>query len=145
MAKSESINVRVTLEEKNQLGARAYEAGLFTISDYIRQTLFLHDTGADMRAAWIDAVKEMKQEREAMRGEWQAARESIEEGLSKLMKNGEAGNADIMRALDAFLEKVQGEKFSSRPDRRQAEKNISDSWLFPCGLIIAFLGGVVFF
>ena len=145
MAKSESINVRVTLEEKNQLGARTYEAGLFTISDYVRQILFLHDTGEDMRAAWVDAVKEMKQEREAMRGEWQAARESIEEGLSKLMKNGEAGNADIMRALDAILEKVQGEKFSSRPDQRQAEKNISDSWLFPCGLLIAFLGGVVFF
>ena len=99
----------------------------------------------DMRAAWIDAVKEMKQEREAMRGEWQAARESIEEGLSKLMKNGEAGNAEMKRALDAFLEKVQGEKFSPRPDQRQAEKNISDSWLFPCGLLIAFLGGVVFF
>ena len=75
MAKTESINVRVTLEEKNQLGARTYEAGLFTISDYVRQILFLHDTGEDMRAAWVDAVKEMKQEREAMRGEWQAARE----------------------------------------------------------------------
>ena len=145
MAKTESINVRVTLEEKNQLGARTYEAGLFTISDYVRQILFMHDTGEDMRAAWVDAVKEMKQERETMRGEWQAARESIEEGLSKLMKNGEAGNAEMMRALDAFLEKAQGEKNSSLPDRRQGEKNISDSWLYPCGLLIAFLGGVVFF
>lgn len=145
MAKTESINVRVTLEEKNQLGARTYEAGLFTISDYVRQVLFMHDTGEDMRAAWVDAVKEMKQEREAMRGEWQAARESIEEGLSKLMQKGEAGNAEMMRALDAFLEKAQGEKNSALPDRRQGEKYIADSWLYPCGLLIAFCGGVVFF
>ena len=144
MAKSESINVRVTLEEKNQLGARTYEAGLFTISDYVRQILFLHDTGEDMRAAWFDAVKEMKREREAMRGEWQAARESIENGISKMMQNGEAGNAEMMRALDAFLEKVQGEKNSALPDQRQAEKIFADSWLYPCGLIIAFFGGVIF-
>lgn len=139
MAKSESINVRVTLEEKNQLGARTYEAGLFTISDYVRQILFLHDTGEDMRAAWFDAVKEMKQEREAMRGEWQAARESIEEGARKLMQDREAGRAEILEALEKATE-----KFSARPDVRQAPKNISDSWLYPCGLIIAFLGGVIF-
>ena len=144
MAKSESINVRVTLEEKNQLGARTYEAGLFTISDYVRQILFLHDTGEDMRAAWFDAVKEMKQEREAMRGEWQAARESIEEGISKMMQKGEAGNAEMMRALDAFLEKSQGGKNSAAQDSGQGKKYIPDSWLYPCGLIIAFVGGVIF-
>ena len=139
MAKSESINVRVTLEEKNQLGARAYEAGLFTISDYIRQVLFLNDTGEGIRAAWVDTVKELKQERETMRGEFQAARESIEEGISNLVRERKAGNAEILEALEKAKE-----KFSARPDQRQAEKNISDSWLFPCGLIIAFWGGVVF-
>lgn len=144
MAKSESINVRVTLEEKNQLGARAYEAGLFTISDYIRQTLFLHDTGEDMRAAWIDAVKEMKQEREAMRGEWQAARESIENGISIMMQKGEAGNAEMLRTLKGLLENSQGGKNSALPDRRQGKNYLPDSWLYPCGLIVAFMMGVIY-
>jgi len=145
MAKGESINIRVTLEEKNKLGARTYEAGLFTISDYVRQVLFVHDTGADMRAAWVDVVAEMKQEREAMRGEWQAARESIENGISIMMQKGEAGNAEMLRALKGLLENSQGEKKSALPDRRQGKNYLPDSWLYPCGLLIAFLGGVVFF
>lgn len=103
MAKGESINIRVTLDEKNQLGARTYEAGLFTISDYVRQVLFVHDTGADMRAAWVDVVAEMKQEREAMRGEWKAARETIENGISIMMQKGEAGNAEMMQALKGLF------------------------------------------
>ena len=144
MSMDEGFNLRMTTEQRKELEARTVAAGLFTKAEYVRQVLFVHDTGADMRKAWFDAVKEMKQEREAMRDEWQAARESIEEGLSKLMKNGEAGNAEMMRALDAILEKVQAEKNSSLPDRRQAEKNISDSWLYPCMMITAFMAGVVF-
>ena len=144
MAKGESINIRVTLEEKNKLGARTYEAGLFTISDYVRQVLFVHDTGADMRAAWVDVVAEMKQEREAMRGEWKAARESIENGISIMMQKGEAGNAEMMQALKGLLENSQGEKKSALPDRRQGKKYLPDSWLYPCGLIVAFMMGVIY-
>ena len=144
MAKGESINIRVTLEEKNKLGARTYEAGLFTISDYVRQVLFVHDTGADMRAAWVDVVAEMKQEREAMRGEWKAARESIENGISIMMQKGEAGNAEMLRALKGLLENSQGGKNSAAQDRGQGKKYIPDSWLFPCGLIVAFMMGVIY-
>ena len=139
MAKAESINVRVTLEEKNKLGARTVAAGLFTISDYVRQVLFVHDTGADMRAAWFDAVAEMKQEREAMRGEWQAARETIEEGISQMKRETAAGKNEILEAVK------QREEISLAADRRQHEKKyIADAWLYPCGLAVSFMAGVIF-
>ena len=153
MAKGESINVRVTLVEKNQLGARTVEAGLFTISDYVRQVLFVHDTGLDLREELSEAIKEMKAQGETMKGELaaareelQAARETIEAGVLKMAEEGKAGNAEIMRTLETFMEKCQAKKKSTRQDRRQQEeKYIADSWLYPCGLLIAFLGGVVFF
>lgn len=150
MAKGESINVRVTLEEKNKLGARAHEAGLFTISDYVRQVLFVHDRGLDLRGGLTNAVKEMKAQGETMkgelaaaRGELQAARETIEAGVLKMTEAGKAGNAEIMRTLEAFLEKCQDKKKSTR--HPQEEKYIADPWLYPAGLVISFMFGIVFF
>ena len=146
MAKGESINVRVTLEEKNKLGARAYEAGLFTISDYVRQVLFVHDRGLDLREGLADAVKEMEAQGETMKGELAAARETIEAGVLKMNEEGKAGNAEIMRTLETFLEKCQDKKKSTRQDRHpQEEKYIADPWLYPAGLVISFMFGIVFF
>ena len=151
MARDKEINVRTTQEEKNKLGERAYSAGCVTVSDYVRQVLVVHDAGLDLREGLEKAVKEMKAhgdklegELAAARGELQAARETIEAGVLKMNQAGKAGNAEIMRALETFLKKCQDEK---EPARKQEphEDYVADPFLYPCGLCISFLFGVVFF
>ena len=139
MAKGESLNIRVTLEEKNQLGARTAAAHLFTISDYVRQVLFVHDASADLRASLVDAVASMQQERETMRKELSAARDEWREGIQLIRREQQAEKDMIADAL-----KKQSEKISVGVDRQHKEKIIVDSWLYPCGLIVAFMLGVIY-
>lgn len=140
MAKSEAINIRVTEDEKKQLAARTTAAHLFTISDYVRQILFVHDAGADVRAALVDAVASMQMERETIQKELSAARDEWREGVQMLKREQQAERNFIDDALMKQSKKI----FDGAADRQQAEKNISDSWLFPCGVVIAFFAGVIF-
>ena len=123
MTKKEYINVRVTAEEKKQVGARTVAAGLKTRSDYVRQILFeQHDVGEDMRKAWFDTAKELQQECEKMRCEWQAARQGLER------------SADILDSLGSIVE--IGEKIDSMADeivainkmRKSLEKSIENGF-----------------
>jgi len=145
MSKGDSFNLRLTTEQRKELDARTVAAGLFTRAEYVRQALFVHDTGADMRKAWFSAVKEMKQERAAMQDEWKAARESIEEAARKLMQERKAGRDGMKEELLKALEKAS-EKNLPAPDRQGVkEEYVADPLLYPCGLCVAFLFGVIFF
>ena len=144
-ALDDGFNLRMTTEQRKELEARTVAAGLFTKAEYVRQVLFVHDTGADMRKAWFAAVGEMKQERAAMKDELQAARESIEEAARKLMQERKAGGDEMKEELLKALEKAS-EKISHAPDRHGVkEEYVADPLLYPCGLCVAFLFGVIFF
>lgn len=143
MSKDDGFNLRMTTEQRKELEARTVAAGLFTKAEYVRQVLFVHDTGADMRKAWFAAVGEMKQERKAMQDELKAARESIEEAARKLMQERKAGTDEMKEELLKALEKAH-EKIIHDAADRQEEKYITDPLLYPCMMITAFLAGVVF-
>ena len=145
MARDEVFHIRVSTDEKNQLYKRTVEAGFFTASDYIRQVLFTHDAGEDLRRSWIDAIKQMQQEREIMREEWKAARESIETGVSNMTQAGDNGQEELSAAKLEIMDKLDRleKNFRVEQNPRQHKKIFVDSWLYPVGLLLAFSCGVI--
>jgi hypothetical protein len=137
--KNATINLRCTFTEKNELTKRAYIAGCGSLSAYILQALFVHDAAEDLRAAWLNAVEELKREREAMK----AARESLEEGISLLIQNRNAANVELVQEVRKIVKDSQGDKKFFRVEPKKENK--TDTWLFPCLILTAFFVGVVFF
>lgn len=146
MRKDASFNLRLTSEQKANIAARAVAAGCVTLSDYVLQVLFVHDNGLELREMLKAALEEMIAARSDIVMELDKARADWLEGVNQLMADSQAGKGAILAALGNKPEKKDFASIFAKLQQESKSKNpVQDPLLYPAGLIIAFLGGVVFF
>jgi len=144
MARDEYIHVRVSREEKALVAERTAAAHLMTLSDYVREVLFVHDAGRELREMMQTAAEEMIAARSDIVIELDKARADWLEGTNQIMQQGQAGKGEILAALENKPDEKDFASIVAKLQQREEKIPVQDPLLFPACLIIAFMVGVVF-